>query len=171
MTAELDDPQSYKRAMRSVVGEVAREEIVAAVEEAVEIANRHLLETTPPESASSDEWHMEQIAESVETYWVKGESEGKLEKGNAYVAEWTHPHAGKIEVGVRPHTIEGDPILFFKWHNMPDDAREKWEPRWNNPNNDLEEPEVILTEVEHPGIPAVGYISAGFKRSLARNFG
>jgi len=170
MTAELGDPESYKDALRTIAGEVGREEIEKAIDDAVRIANQHLLETTPPEGASMDDWHVESIAESVEVYWEAGESEGKLAKGDALIAEWTHPHADKIEVGVRPHQIEGDPYLVFEWHNIPDEVAERFRPAWDNPDSFLEEPMVILTEVQHPGIPAVGYISAGFKRSLAKNF-
>lgn len=151
MPAELGDPRSFKDALREVAGEVGRDEIQAAVEDAVMIANNHLLNTTPPAGASMDEWSMDSIADSVEVYWERGESQGKLEQGDALVAEWTHPHADKIEVGVRPHMIEGDPVLVFEDHETGET--------------------IFTTEVNHPGIPGVGFIRAGFSRALRKHFG
>jgi len=173
MTAELGDEKSFKRAMREVAGEVGREEINAAVRDAVEIANQALRDAAdnPPEGASMESWSMESIAESVEVRWEQGESEGKLKKGNALVGEWTHPHADKIEVGVQPHMIEGDPILVFEWPGMPDEVREQFQSSWDNPDNFLEEPQVAFSEVSHPGLPGLGFIRKGFKQSLADNFG
>lgn len=172
MTAELGDPESFKQAMREATGVTAREEIQAAVEDAVRFANRALREVgnNPPPGATLDEWSVEAIAESVEVYWEGGESEGALERGDALVAEWTHPHADKIEVGVEPHEIEGDPWLYFPWYNMPDEVREKWEPKWEDPNNPLDEPYVFRRKVNHPGIPGVGFIRGGFQRALRKNF-
>jgi hypothetical protein len=172
MTAELGDPESFKRAMREATGVTAREEIQAAVEDAVRFANRALREVgnNPPPGATLDEWSVEAIAESVEVYWEGGESEGALERGDALVAEWTHPHADKIEVGVEPHMIAGDPILVFPWYNMPDEVRAEFEPKWNDPENFLEEPQVAFAEVNHPGIPGVGFIRGGFQRALRKNF-
>lgn len=150
MTVELGDPRSFKRAMREAIGEVAKEDIETALEDAVRFANRALLETTPPEGASMDEWHMEPIAESVTTYWEGGEPQGELGQGDVLVAEWEHPHADKIEIGVKPHLIEGDPVLVFEDHETGET--------------------VFTAEVEHPGIPAVGFIRAGFRRALREHF-
>ena len=171
MPASLDDERAFKRALREATGEVSREEIVAAVDDAVTYANRNLREASPPETATADEWHVDAIAESVETYWVGGESEGNLAQGDAYVAEWTHPHADKLEVGVRPHEITGNPILVFPWYEAPDEVRAEWEPRWNDPDYWLDEPYVVLTKVDHPGIPALGYIAHGFRKALNEHFG
>ena len=172
MTAELGDERSFKNALREAAGVAGREEIKAAVDDAVQIANRALREAgaNPPEGATLDEWSVEAIADSVEVYWEQGESEGELEQGNALVAEWTHPHADKIEVGVKPHVIEGDPLLVFEWQNIPDEVAAQFEDAWNDPDNFLEEPQVAFTKVNHPGIPAVGYIRKGFQESLKRNF-
>jgi len=74
-------------------------------------------------------------------------------------------------VGVQPHMIEGSPVLWFKWPNAPDEVKEKFRPRWEDPDSFLEEPEVLFSEVQHPGIPALGYIRKGFQQSLADNFG
>jgi len=172
MTAELGDKRSVREAFREATGEIGREQIEAAVEDAVRFANDALRQVgeSPPPDASMDEWAMESIIDSVEVYWRQGKSEGKLAKGDALVAEWTHPHADKIELGVEPHLIEGDPWLYFPWPGMPDEVREEWEPKWENPNNDLEEPYVFMTKVEHPGIPAVGYARGGFQRALRKHF-
>lgn len=150
MGAELGDPRAVKRAFRQAITELSKEEVEEAVEYAVDVANDRLVNNTPPPGASLETWHMEGIAESVETYWTPGEPQGELRQGDAYVAEWTHPHADKIEVGVKPHLIQGDPVLAF-----PD--RETGET-------------VFRAEVNHPGIPAVGYIRAGFREALNRYF-
>jgi len=171
MTAELGDERSFKRALREAAGVAGKEQIVKAVDDAVRYANERLREASPPDTATQDEWHVQPIADSVRTYWVKGEPEGKLEKGNAYVAEWEHPHADKLEVGVAPHMIEGNPILVFPWPDAPPEVVEDWQPRWDDPDYWLDEPYVVFTEVEHPGIPALGFIAAGFRRSLQENFG
>jgi hypothetical protein len=172
MTAELGDPRSFKRAMREAAGVAGTEQINQAVREAVDIANRILREvgSNPPPEATLDEWSMDAIADSVELSWEQGEPTGELQQGNALVAEWTHPHADKIEVGVKPHMIEGDPILVFEWPNAPDAVQAEFADAWESDSSFLDKPEVAFTEVQHPGIPGVGYIRAGFNRSLARNF-
>jgi hypothetical protein len=173
MGAELGDERSFRRALREAAGVAGKEQIEEAVNDAVRISNRALREVgnNPPPDATLDEWSVEAIAESVEVYWSPSEPEGNLEQGDQLIAEWTHPHADKIEVGVEPHQIEGDPILVFEWHNIPDDVAAQFEDQWNDPDNFLEEPQVAYTEISHPGIPAVGYIRAGFTRALRKHFG
>jgi hypothetical protein len=151
---------------------VSTEEIRHAVEEAVRFANDALqrVASDPPEGATLDEWHMQPIIDSVEIRRVPGESEGNLAQGDAFVAEWTHPHADKIEVGVKPHMIEGDPILVFEWPNMPEEVRADFQSAWDSEDNFLEEPQVAFARVQHPGIPGVGFIREGFTRSLEKNF-
>jgi hypothetical protein len=152
MPAKLNDPRSFKRALQEIAGEVSKEQIQAAVEEAVEIANRGFAEAAdnPPAEASLDEWNMEPIIESVEIRWEQGEPQGKLKQGNALIAEWTHPHTNKMEVGVEPHEIEGDPVLV-------------WE--------DRETGETIFRQkVDHPGNPGLGAIRNGFATVLTRRF-
>lgn len=170
MPVSLDDPRSFKRAFREAMGEAARPEIEAAIADAVRYANEALLRETPPEGASMEDWSVESIADSVEVSWRQGESEGELAQGNALIAEWTHPHADKIEVGVRPHEIEGDPFLVFEWPDMPDEVREDFQSQWEDPDSFLDEPMVIFAKVNHPGIPAVGFIRHGFRRALRDHF-
>jgi hypothetical protein len=173
MTAELGDERSFKRGLREIATEVGKERIQAAVDDAVRMANRALREAgnNPPPEATLDEWSVEAIADSVEVYWENGEPEGKLEQGDVLVAEWTHPHADKIEVGVRPHEIEGDPILVFEWHNIPEDVADEFRSQWENPESFLEEPMVAYARIDHPGIPAVGYIRSGFRKAINKHFG
>lgn len=172
MPAELGDKRSFKRGMREAIGEAARPEIEAAIEDAVRFANDALrrVAENPPEGATLESWSMQSIIDSVEVYWEQGESEGELAKGNALIAEWTHPHADKIEVGVRPHEIEGDPVLVFEWPGMPDEVAEQFRPQWESDDSFLEEPMVTFAKIEHPGIPAVGFIRAGFRRALREHF-
>lgn len=172
MTAELGDERSFKRSLREAAGVAGKDQIQDAVEDAVRIANRALREAgeNPPPDATLDEWSVGAIADSVEVYWQRGEPEGELEKGDVLIAEWTHQHTDKINIGVKPHMIEGDPVLRFPWYNMPDEVREDFEPQWNDPDNPLEEPEVFMTEVDHPGLPGVGFIRSGFIRSLKKHF-
>lgn len=169
--AELGDERSFRRALREVVGVAAKEEIEVAVRDAERYANQILYEMSrsPPAGASMEEWSLQTIADSSRRYWSPSEPEGELAQGDAYVVEWTHPHADKIEVGVKPHQITGDPILVFPWPDAPDDVKARFRPRWENPDNWLEEPEVIFAEVDHPGIPAVGYIRSGFRYALERH--
>lgn len=166
MGGRLDDPRSFKRALRTAAGEVGREEIQQAVEDAVRYANNALLNDTPPEGASMDSWNMRPIADSVEVYWESGQTEGNLEKGDALIAEWTHPHANKIEVGVKPHEIEGDPILVFEWPDMPDDVADQFRSQWESDDSFLEEPQVAFAKIDHPGFPGVGFIRHGFRKAL-----
>lgn len=172
MPAELDDPRAVRRAFREAAGVAGKEQIQAAVEDAVRFANRALQEagSSPPEDATLDEWSVEAIAESVEIEWQPSEPEGELAKGDALVAEWTHPHADKIEVGVRPHEIEGSPLLVFEWQNIPDDVAERFRPQWEDPDAFLNEPQVAFAKIDHPGSPGVGFIQHGFSRSLRENF-
>jgi hypothetical protein len=152
MAAELRDERSFRRALREISGQVGKEQIQAAVEEAVEIANRGFAEAAdnPPAEASLDEWNMEPIIESVEIRWEQGEPQGELKQGNALIAEWTHPHTNKMEVGVEPHEIEGDPVLV-------------WE--------DRESGELIFRQkVNHPGNSGIGAIRNGFATVLNRRF-
>ena len=172
MPAELGDERSFKRALREATGEVTGERIKAAIDDAVRYANAALREAgrNPPEGATLDEWSVEAIADSVEVRRVAGESQGKLAQGDAWVAEWTHPHADKINVGVKPHMIEGNPILVFEWENIPEDVAEQFRPQWESDSSFLEEPMVAFAEIEHPGIPGTQFIQQGFRRAIAENF-
>jgi len=172
MPAELGDERSFKDALSEVSGRVGKEQIEEAVDYAVQEANRALLELgeNPPPDATLNEWSVQAIADSVETYWDPSEPQGKLDAGDSYVAEWTHEHADKLNIGVKPHMIEGNPILVFEWPNAPDEVREEFKSQWENPDSFLEEPQVAYAEIQHPGIPATGYIQGGFKRALQKFF-
>jgi len=152
MPAELDDPRAFKRAMREVTGEVSEAEIEQAVRDAARRANEAFRDAAedPPEGASMDEWHLEPIVDSLEIRRVEGDSEGNLAQGTAWVAEWQHPHTNKMEVGVRPHEIEGDPLLVF----------EDWETGET----------VFTTRVDHPGNPGIGAIREGFQSVLSERY-
>jgi len=152
MTAELEDPEAFKRAMREVVDEVSAEEIREAVEEAARRANESFERASadPPEGASMDEWHLQPIIDSLTIRRVEGQSQGALAEGDAWVAEWEHPHTNKVEVGVMPHEIEGSPIL--RWVD-----RETGE-------------EIFRQKVDHPGNPGVGAIRQGFVSVLEERY-
>jgi hypothetical protein len=152
MPAELDDEKAFKRALREATGEISSEEIRDAVEQAARYANEAFerAASDPPEGASLDEWHLEPIIESLEIRRVRGESEGALAQGDAWVAEWTHPHTNKMEVGVQPHHIEGDPVLV-------------WEDRETGET-------IFRQEVDHPGNPGIGAIREGFQRVFEERF-
>lgn len=140
MTAELGDERGFKDEIRAEVTAISREQVERAMEDAVRFANQALTESTPPPDASMDDWHMEPIAESVVIEW----------RGDELVAEWEHEASGWIELGVKPHMIEGNPVL-------------AWE--------DRETGEMVFRhEVQHPGLPAVGYARGGAARAIARHF-
>lgn len=72
-----------------------------------------------------------------------------------------HFAAPFFEFGTEPHTITPDPptqMLKFPWPDMPSDMRESFKPMWEDPNHFLEEPEVLLPEVEHPGTPELRFL-------------
>jgi hypothetical protein len=151
MTGRLKNAREFKNILRAEVMDVSVAELEAAMNDAVRIANRALTETTPPDGASMDEWHMEPIAESVEIRWEPSPPDSGLSRGHRLVAEWKAEASGWIELGVRPHMIEGDPWLV-------------WEDRETGET-------VFRHEVQHPGIPAVGYARQGFREAIASHFG
>jgi len=152
MSAELGDPESFKRALREASGEVSIEEIRDAVEQAAEYANENFRRAgeNPPAGASMPEWNMQPIIDSLEIRRVEGETQGKLAQGDAFIAEWQHPHTDKMEVGVRPHEITGNPLLVFE--------------DWATGET------VFTTRVDHPGNPGIGAIRDGFRRVIEERF-
>jgi hypothetical protein len=147
MPARLEDSGALRDAMRGDVAEISLEATLEAVNTAVRITNRLFAEVadSPPPEASLDEWHLEGIINSVETRVEDAEGTGRR-----VVAEWTHPHTDKIELGVKPHEITGDPVLV-----------------WTSPETGET---IFATKVDHPGIPAVGAIRTGFRRALRQHF-
>lgn len=133
---ELGDPQSFKRALADRVEEIRDDQLEAMIDVAIREGNKVLTEQAPPEGASLDEWNTQPIADSVR----------KVKTADGWEAIWTHPHADKLEVGVRPHEIEGNPVL--RWVD-----RETGE-------------EIYAVKVQHPGVPALGFIREGFRRAL-----
>jgi len=72
---------------------------------------------------------------------------------------WTHEAAPFFDMGVSPHTIEGDPILSFIWADAPPEVRAIF--------SDTErvdgDPRVFFGSVEHPGIPDSQYVDVGIR--------
>lgn len=82
------------------------------------------------------------------------------ESRQAWVFGFSHSWAAGFEYGTDPHTIE--PVtadfLKFPWPDAPDHIKERFRPQWDDPDHFLEEPEVLLKQVEHPGTPALRFV-------------
>lgn len=79
----------------------------------------------------------------------------------AWVFACTHAFAGVHEWGAVPHEIEAKTAqaLAFEWPDAPDEVKEQYEDTF---------PLVFFDSVEHPGVPAIGYMRHG-RREAARN--
>lgn len=81
--------------------------------------------------------------------------------GNQWEFGFRHFAAPFFEFGTEPHVITPNPptkMLKFPWPDMPSDMRENFKPMWDDPNHFLEEPEVLLPKVEHPGTPELRFL-------------
>jgi hypothetical protein len=89
------------------------------------------------------------------------------EEDEAWVFACTHAFAGIHEWGAMPHEIEarGSSVLIFEWPDMPDEVRDKFESQWESTSNMLEEPQVAFSKVQHPGVPAIGFMRHGRDRA------
>ena len=112
-------------------------------------------------------------SESLELLYDRGEDAGYEVQGvaqsqtppewedGAWTFAYSHVNAARFEWGTEPHTIEPNPptkMLKFPWPDMPSGMREDFEPMWRDPSHFLEEPEVLLPKVEHPGTDALRYM-------------
>jgi hypothetical protein len=70
---------------------------------------------------------------------------------------FSYPHAGAVfqEFGARPHEIRAKKaeVLAFEWPDAPRDIQEEFE----HTEGDL----VFFESVNHPGIPAIGFVRRG----------
>lgn len=74
---------------------------------------------------------------------------------------FSHPAAAYFEYGTEPHKITPNPpntMLKFPWHDPPSGIEERFRPQWEDPMHFLEEPEVLLPEVDHPGTPELRWL-------------
>lgn len=71
--------------------------------------------------------------------------------------EFAYPHEGAIfqEEGARPHEIRARKaeVLAFEWPDAPQEVKEQFE--------DTEGDLVFFESIDHPGIPAIGFVRRG----------
>lgn len=92
--------------------------------------------------------------------------------GDQWEFGFRHFAAPFFEFGTEPHTITPNPptkMLKFPWPDMPSDMRENFKPMWRDPNHFLEEPEVLLPKVEHPGTPELRFLRDSRERVAGGN--
>jgi hypothetical protein len=65
---------------------------------------------------------------------------------------WTHEAAPFFEFGTRPHTVEGDPVLAFRWEDAPPEVREQFAETF---------PVVFFQSVDVDGIEEAAFVRAG----------
>lgn len=81
--------------------------------------------------------------------------------GEAWEFSYNHIAAPFFEFGTEAHKITPNPpteFLKFPWPDAPDEIQERFEDQWADPTHWLEEPEVLLREVNHPGTPELRYV-------------
>jgi len=65
---------------------------------------------------------------------------------------WTHEAAPFFEFGTRPHTVDGDPVLAFRWEDAPPEIREQFADTF---------PVVFFQSVDVEGIAETAFVRAG----------
>lgn len=65
---------------------------------------------------------------------------------------WTHEAAPFFEYGTRPHTVDGDPVLAFRWEDAPQEVREQFADTF---------PVVFFQSVDVDGIEEAAFVRAG----------
>lgn len=80
--------------------------------------------------------------------------------GERWEFYFSHLAAPFFEFGTEPHTIEARDggFLKFPWPNAPEGVKERFRPQWEDPSHFLEEPEVLMKSVEHPGTPELRFL-------------
>jgi hypothetical protein len=93
-----------------------------------------------------------------------------VESEKAWVFAVTHEFAREHEWGAQPHEIQAKNAnaLVFEWPDMPREVEEKFEPQWESDTNSLEKPQVAFDSVDHPGVPAIGYLRHGRQKARQR---
>jgi len=70
---------------------------------------------------------------------------------------FSYPHAGAVfqEFGAKPHEIRAKKgeVLAFEWPDAPEEVQEQFE--------DTEGDLVFFQSVDHPGLPAIGFVRYG----------
>lgn len=142
------DAKDFSRALEGRRKELSRD----AARSWFEVSQRLLLERGENYEGRSDQAEVQSIVQSgVAPTWT----------GDAWEFGFRHFAAPHFEFGTEPHTITPNPptkMLKFPWPGLPQSMREKFEPQWNDPSHFLEEPEVLLPEIEHPGTPELRFL-------------
>lgn len=78
--------------------------------------------------------------------------------------EFAYPHEGAVfqEFGAKPHEIRARraEVLAFEWPDAPKEVKEQFE----YTEGDL----VFFESIDHPGIPAIGFVRKGRDRTAAQ---
>jgi hypothetical protein len=66
---------------------------------------------------------------------------------------WDNPQMGRWEFGIRPHEIQGNPILSFVWADPPEWVKEEFDQARSAGGQFASGWRVFFSSVSHPGIP------------------